>query len=520
MSTEPTAPAQPASPQADTAFARRRVTWIFVGLLLAMLLAALDQTIVATALPTIAGDLGGFEHLSWVVTAYMLSSTIGLPIYGKAGDLFGRKPVFVFAIIVFLVASALTGLAQSMTQLIIFRAIQGIGGGGLMISAQAIIADIVPPRERGRYMGVMGAVFGLSSIAGPLIGGFLTDNVGWRWVFYINLPLGLVALATIIFTLRLHKPADRRPKLDYLGTLLLGIMSAAVVFLATWAGTTYAWFSPQILTLTAVMILSGALFVFVERRAAEPIVPLNLFRERNFILPSAVGVTVGITMFAAVAYLPTYLQMVHRVDATASGLMMIPMTAGMLITSIGSGRLISATGKYKIYPILGSIIAGIGLLLLASIGADTPYWQIAAGIFVMGSGVGFSMQNLTLIVQNSVPHAVLGTAISAHAYLRQIGSSLGIAIFGSIFVSRLTVAFTDKTASSLAGGIDNLSSLTPEVLAGLPVPAQARIAAAFSTALPPVFLYGLPLVVGGLFFALFIQARPLSEERPIHNLAE
>lgn len=499
---------------ADVAANRRRFVWTFVGLLLAMLLAALDQTIVATALPTIVGELNGLEHLSWVVTAYMLAATIGLPIYGKVGDLVGRKPVFVFAIVVFLVGSVLSGLAQDMPQLIAFRAIQGLGGGGLMISAQAIVADIVSPRERGKYMGVIGAVWGLASVAGPLLGGYLTDAAGWRWVFFINIPLGIAALATVVFALHLHKPTGRRPRLDYLGTALLAALSTAIVLLSTWAGTTYPWLSPQILGLAAIAIVAGVLFVLVERRAAEPIVPLTLFAERNFVLSAGVAVTVGITMFATVAYMPTYLQMVEQVDATASGLMMIPMTAGILAAAITTGRLISRTGRYKIYPILGSLISGVGLVMLGLMSVETPYLYLAAATTVVGLGVGCSMQNLTLIVQNSVPYRDLGVATSAQNYFRQTGASLGIAVFGAVFVSRLTAAFADSPTGPPTISGEGISSLTPEILSSLPAPAQQAIANAFAEALPPIYLYGLPLVLVGFVLALFIEERPLSDVRP------
>lgn len=500
------------APVTSAAHDKRLFVWAFIGLLMSMLLAALDQTIVSTALPSIVGELNGLDHIAWVITAYLLAATIGLPIYGKAGDLYGRKPVLIFAIVTFLVGSVLAGMATSMLQLIIFRAIQGVGGGGLMIGAQAIIADLVPPRERGKYMGLMGAVFGLSSVAGPLIGGFFTDSVGWRWIFYINIPLGLLALTTVIFALHLPKRQLAKPHIDVAGMVLVVIFSTAAVFTTSWAGTTYAWASPQILGLLAGLVVTAFLFVLVERRAQEPIMPLSLFRLRNFNLPALAGVTVGVAMFSTIAYLPTYLQMVEGVSATMSGLMLIPMTAGMLTSTISTGRLISKTGRYKIFLIIGPIIGAAGLAMLSTIAAGTPYWFIAVGMFVVGLGVGCSMQNLVLVVQNDVPHSIVGVATSSVAYFRQIGASVGIAVFGSLFVSRLVDAFASMPRGpGGAPGVNpgEVRSLTPKVLAQLPAPAQAAIADAFATALPPLFLYGVPVMLVGLVLVLFIREHDL-----------
>lgn len=384
-----TATSPPASGTSSAqGLSRRQINLIFIGLMLAVLLAALDQTIVATALPTIVGELHGLEHLSWVITAYMLASTIGLPIYGKLGDLFGRKAIFVFAIAVFLLGSVLCGLAQDMTQLILYRALQGVGGGGLMIGAQAIIAELVSPRERGKYMGMIGAAFGLASISGPLLGGFITDAWDWRWVFYINVPLGALALVVIISTLHVHKPESSRPRLDYAGTGLLAAVSAAIILITSWGGNTYAWNSPVILGLAGLSLVALAGFIAVERRAAEPVMPLALFRDRNFTLPTLIGITVGIAMFATISYLPTFLQMVNGASATASGLMMLPMTAGMLTATIGTGQLISRTGRYKIYILLGPVIITTGLVMLSRLSAESAYAYTAVGMFVVGLGVG------------------------------------------------------------------------------------------------------------------------------------
>ncbi len=486
---------------------KRQLRLTFLGLILAVLLAALDQTIVATALPTIVGDLNGLQHISWVITAYILAATIGLPIYGKLGDLFGRKYVFLIAIGIFLLGSVLSGLAQDMTQLIVFRALQGIGGGGLFIGAQAILGDVVSPRDRGRYMGLIGAAFGVASVSGPLLGGFITDNWDWRWIFYINLPIGALAIAVIMTSLHTPRPEPRRVRLDYVGTVLLAVASTAIILLTSWGGMTYGWNSPVIIGLGGTALVAAVLFVLVERRAAEPIMPLALFRNRNFTLSTLIGMAVGIAMFSTIAYLPTFLQMVNGVSATASGLMMLPMTAGMLIASIGTGQLISRTGRYKVYPIIGPVILATGLLLLSRISDSTPYWFTALGMLVIGLGVGCMMQNLVLIVQNSLPRAVMGTGTSTTNYFRQIAATFGISLFGSIFISRLA----EQLPSGAGAPVRDINALSPAVLRALPAGAREAIAHAFAVALPPVFLIGVPIVAVAFVLAFFIQEIPLSE---------
>ncbi|MUL43103.1 MFS transporter [Streptomonospora sp. PA3] len=514
-------PTQQQSPLPDPAGAhdsggplpRRKVLLVFSGVMLTMLLGALDQTIVSTALPTIVGELNGLEHLSWVVTAYMLAATVGMPIYGKAGDLFGRKVVFQFAIVTFLLGSVLCGVAQDMTQLILFRALQGIGGGGLMISAQAIIADVVSARDRGRYMGLIGGVFGLASVAGPLLGGLFTDHLSWRWIFYINLPLGAAALLVTTVALQLPRPSGPRPRLDYAGTVLLAAASVCMVLFTSWGGTEYDWSSPVIIGLGAGAAVAAALFVLAERYAAEPIIPLRLFRDREFVLTSLVGITVGIAMFSTVSYLPTFLQMVNGASATESGLWMLPMVAGMLTATITTGRIISRTGRYKVWPIAGTAVIMVGLTLLSRMDADTTYLYNATGMLVLGLGVGMVMQNLVLIVQNSAPRRYLGTATSATNYFRQIGASFGIAVFGSIFVSRLNdemAGLPNGSGFAVEGGEAGISSLTPDMLQQLPPQIQQFIVHAFADALPPIFLYGVPVALVGFVLAFFIREKPLA----------
>ncbi|WP_037496915.1 MDR family MFS transporter [Solirubrobacter soli] len=414
----------------------RRVLVVISGLMLVMLLASLDQTIVSTALPTIVKELGGLEHLSWVVTAYLLAVTAVTPLYGKLGDLFGRKIVLQGALVLFLVGSALCGLAQGMTELIAFRFIQGLGGGGLMVSAQAAVGDVVAPADRGRYTGLFGAVFGVSSVAGPLIGGFMTTHISWRSIFYVNLPLGVAALAVLAVTL--PSMTERRShKIDYLGTLLLALGLSSIILLTTLGGNTYDWNSPAIVGMGVFGVACIVALTFVERRASEPILPPALFKNRVFVVTSAVGFVVGFALFGALTFLPLFQQTVRGLSPTASGLQLLPVMGGLLVTSIVSGQVIARTGRYKVFPILGTAVAALGMYLLSSLDETTSTGVAAFHMLILGLGLGMVMQVLVLVVQNSVPYDMLGVATSGSTLFRSIGGSLGTAILGAIFSGRL-----------------------------------------------------------------------------------
>jgi EmrB/QacA subfamily drug resistance transporter len=493
----------------------RQLRLVFAGLMTALLLAALDQTIVSTALPRIVGELHGLQHMSWVVTAYLLASTVVLPVYGKLGDLFGRKSVFQFAIVVFLAGSALSGWSHSMTELIVYRAVQGIGGGGLMIGVQAIIGDVVSPRERGRYMGLISAVFGLSSVAGPLLGGWLTDGPGWRWCFYVNLPVGLVAL--VLTAVALKQPSRAagagrpKPKLDVLGALLLAAVGTCLVLATSWGGSQYAWGSPVILGLLGGAVLALVLFPFAERWAAEPVIPLRLFRDPVFNVSGGIGIVVGVALFGAASYLPSFLQMVDGASATASGLKMLPMMGGVVVASVGSGQLISRTGRYKVFPVVGGALSTVGMGLLGLLHADSSYLVQSVAMAVLGLGVGLALPVLVLAVQNSVAPADLGSATSASNYLRQVGGSVGAAIFGTLFNSRLTHQLQVRLPSVGAGGgaAPATDSITPELVRTLPTPLRLAYVDSYAAAMPRVFLYLAPVLALGFLFAFLLKEKPL-----------
>ena len=492
-----------------------RVRLIFGALLLVLMLAALDQTIVSTALPTIVGDLGGLSHLSWVVTAYLLASTVSGPLYGKLGDLYGRKTLLQVAIVLFLIGSALCGLAQSMTELIAFRALQGLGGGGLMVTTMAVVGDIIAPRDRGRYQGYFGAVFGLATVIGPLLGGFLVDSLSWRWIFYVNLPLGAVAF-TVIGAVFQPTAEHVHHKIDYLGAAVLTAGLSAIVLFTSLGGTSYAWSSPLILGLIATGVVMVALFPLVEARAAEPLLPLALFRNRVFVVASAVGFIIGLALFGSVTYLPLYLQVVKGHSPTESGLLLLPLMGGLLVTSILSGNLISRLGRYRVFPIIGTALMAVGLFLLAHLTVTTS--TVTAGLFmlVMGLGLGMVMQVLVLAVQNAVDYKYLGVATSGSTLFRQIGGSIGVSAFGAIFSHDLAT----QLAKRIPPGVHIPAEANPEVVGHLPAAVRGPYITAFATALHPVFLVAAGIAVVGFALTWLLREVPLRQTARAEGVGE
>ncbi len=491
----------------DERLTGRALRTIFAALMLGMFLAALDQTIVSTALPTIVGDLGGLNHLSWVVTSYLLAATVSTPLYGKLGDMVGRKPLFMAAILIFLAGSMLAGLSQSMGELIGFRALQGIGAGGLMVGAQAIIGDIVPPRERGRYMGLIGSVFAVASVAGPLLGGFFVDNLSWRWVFYVNIPIGALAIVIVATKLHLHTPL-RRHRVDYLGAALLSGAVGALIMLTTWGGSEYAWGSRTIIGLGVVGVALLAVFLWWETRAAEPILPLTLFRSSVFAVANAMGFVIGMAMFGAIIFIPLYLQIVDGASPTSSGLRLLPLMAGLLVAAIWSGRLISRIGRYKIFPIAGTAILVGGMYLLSRLGVGTAPWLASLYMLVVGIGIGLVMQVLVLVVQNDVAPEDIGVATSTATFSRSVGGAFGVAIFGTIFANGLAdqlARLPHKVTAALGSGVH----LNPEQARNLPPAVHADFLDAFSHALHGAFLWGMLISIIPFALSWLLKEVPL-----------
>lgn len=479
---------------------------IIGSLMLVMLLAALDQTIVSTALPRIAVELQGLNKLSWVATAYLLTSAVTTPIYGKISDLFGRKKIFQTAIVIFLIGSILCGLSQTMNQLVVARALQGIGAGGLISLVLAIVGDVIPPRQRGRYQGYFGAVFGISSVAGPLLGGFLTDSLSWRWVFFVNLPLGLIALSAV--GARLHLPVHKREhKIDYLGAATLSASAVSLLLATVWGGSTYPWGSSVIIGLIIAAVVLGVSFVFVEKRAVEPLIPMRLFKNDIFSVSVLLSLLSGIAMFASILYIPVYQQTIRGYSPTKSGLLMLPLVIGLLTASITSGRLTSKLGKYKKFPIIGTLTLSFGLWLFSHLTLYTSEWVLGLWMFVIGAGLGAFMQIMTLAIQNSVDRSEMGTATSSATFFRSIGSSFGGAIFGTVLTNRLTVHLHELVGPAAHVNAANIQRGAN--LKDLPAPIATKVAEAFVRSFHDMFLIAVAVSLLAFLVALFLREAPL-----------
>lgn len=493
---------------------QKRIWIIFSALIAGMLLSSLDQTIVSTAMPTIVGELGGVEHQAWITTAYLLATTIVMPVYGKFGDVLGRRNLFLIAIALFTLASVGCAFATSFWGFVGFRAMQGLGGGGLMILSQAIIADIVPASERGKYMGPLGGIFGLSAVAGPLLGGYFVDHLTWQWAFYINIPIGIAAFAIAWFTLTLpHKRVTR--KIDVAGVVLLSAATTCLIFFTEFGGNAeHGWGAAATWAWAAGMAVAAGLFVWNEARAEDPIIPLSLFRNPVFVNATAIGLTLGLGMFAAIAFVPTFLQMSSGTSAAQSGLLMLPMMVGLMGTSIWSGVRISRTGRYKGYPMAGTLVTAAAMLAMTTLAAETPIWLICIYLFVFGAGLGLIMQVIVLVVQNAVDPSMVGTATSTNNYFREVGASLGVAIFGAIFTNnlseKLTEVFAGAGASADQAG-QATATLDPQTLAQLPGPIRDGIVTAYAESLAPVFWYLIPFMLIAFVFAVFLKQIPLSD---------
>lgn len=499
------------SEQETSFLTHRQILGVMVGVMSGMFLAALDQSIVGVALPRITSELGGLNHLAWVVTAYLLTSTASTPIWGKISDLYGRKRIFQLAIAIFLVGSIFSGAAQNMTMLIIFRAVQGIGGGGLMAIAFAIIGDVIPPRERGRYQGYFGAVFGVSSVAGPLLGGWLTDAISWRWIFYINIPIGIAAL--FITSAALKMPVNRREhKIDWTGASLVVAAVTSFLLYLNWAGEHFGWMDARALALVVAAVVLTVAFVFVELRVDEPIIPMQLFRNSIFSIANAYGFVMGLAMFGGIIFLPIFFQGVMGMTATESGLAMVPMVAGILTMSITSGQLITRFGKYKIYPVVGSLVLAVALLLLSTLTMNTPYWVIAIYGFFFGAGLGFTMQTIMVAVQNAVPMRDMGVATSSLTFMRSLGGAVGTAAFGAILNTRLASYLTDALGDAdvpLGSSNPELAANNIQAMQQLEEPMRGIVLGAYTNALTDLFLLAVPIVVFAFVISLFLKEIPL-----------